>query len=172
MADPLSIIALVATIGGTVVSTVGAISQANYQKQIAKHNAEINRMNAERARFRSQVEAQDFDREAKETLGDLEVAQAGSGLNIRSGSFKRTRRNLKTLARLDTMRIRQAGDVEAFNFLNQAAINDAQARQASSAGFFAAASGVFSLASGIAGSSLVGGAFNKRQATFGKRKTA
>ena len=159
MAETLLVVGLGASLLGTGISTIAGIQQAKFQAQIAKRSAEISRLNAERAVERSQIEAQDQDRLAAAVIGDvISNEQAGSGLSLRSGSFTKKRASLRQLARLDTLRIRQAGDIEAFNFLQEAATGRAEAKAFKRKAKFTAIAGVLKGISTIGGSSLVSGA--------------
>ena len=154
-------VGLAASLLGTGISTIAGIQQAKFQAQIAKRSAEISELNAERAVERSQIEAQDQDRLAAAVIGDVISKQAGSGLSLRSGSFTKKRASLRQLARLDTLRIRQAGDIEAFNFLQEAAGFKAEAKAFKRKAKFTAIAGVLQGVSTIAGSSLISGALTK-----------
>ena len=158
MAETLLVVGLGASLLGTGISTIAGIQQAKFQAQIAKRSAEISELNAERAVERSQIEAQDQDRLAAAVIGDLISKQAGSGISLRSGSSVRGRDSLRQLARLDTLRIRQAGDIEAFNFLQEAVGLKAEAKAFKRKAKFTAIAGVLKGISTIGGSSLVSGA--------------
>ncbi len=155
MAEILSIASIGASLLGTAVSTIAGVQQAKFQAQIAKRSAEISKLNAERAVERSQIEAQDQDRMAASVIGDAISNQAGSGLSLKSGSFVGKRASLRQLARLDTLRIRQAGDIEAFNFLQEAATSKAEAKAFKRKAKFTAIAGVLQSASVLGSSSLI-----------------
>ena len=161
MAETLLIASLGASLLGTGISTIAGVQQAKFQAQIAERSAEISEMNAERAAFRSQVEAQDQDRLAAAVIGEEISKQAGSGLSLASGSFTKKRASLRQLARLDTLRIRQAGDIEAFNFLQEAVTSKIEAKAFKRKAKFTAIAGVMQEVSTFAGSSLVSGAATK-----------
>ena len=140
---------------GTAVSTVAAVQQAKFKAQVAKFNQEINEDNAARAADRAQIAQQDQDRIAAAIRGEEAAQQAGSGLSLRSGSFDKKRQSLGVGAAQDRLRIRQAGDVEAFNFLVKAEGFKGEAAAEKRAGKFAIATGLISAAGTVAGSSLV-----------------
>ena len=154
-------IGLGASLLGTGFSTLAAVQGAKFQSRLAIINAKISEDNAERAAFRAQVEAQDQDRLAAAVIGDEISKQAGSGLNLRSGSFAGKRLSLKQLARLDSLRIRQEGDLEAFGFLQEARVSRAEASAFKRKAKFAIISGVLTGVGQIAGSSLVSGALTR-----------
>ncbi len=161
MAETLMIFGLGASLLGTAVSTVAGVQQAKFQAQIAKRSAEISELNAERAVERSQIEAQDQDRLAAEVIGDAISKQAGSGLSLASGSFSKKRASLRQLARLDTLRIRQAGDIDAFNFLQEAATGKAEAKAFKRKAKFTAVAGALQGVSALGNSSLISDAATK-----------
>ena len=152
---------LAASLLGTGISTIAGIQQAKFQAQIAKRSAEISELNAERALERSQIEEQDLARGAAAVIGDLISKQAGSGLSLRSGSSIRGRDSLRQLARLDVLRIRHEGDIDAFNFLQEAAGFKAEAKAFKRKAKFALISGVLQGVSTLGDSSLVSGALTK-----------
>ncbi len=161
MAEVLLIASLGASLLGTAVSTIAGVQQAKFQAQIAKRSAEISELNAERAVERSQIEAQDQDRLAAAVIGDAISKQAGSGLSLKSGSFTGKRASLRQLARLDTLRIRQAGDIEAFNFLQEAATGKAEAKAFKRKAKFTAVAGALQAVSTLGNSSLISDAITK-----------
>jgi len=110
---------------------------------------------------RSQIEAQDQDRLAAGVIGDAVSKQAGSGLNLLSGSFTKKRASLRQLARLDAARIRHAGDIEAFNFLQEAAGFKAEAKQFKRKATFTAIAGGLKGVSTLSKSSLISDALTK-----------
>lgn len=126
----IPIVAAVVAIAGVAMQTIQERNEAKFESKVAKRNAQINEMNAERAGFASQVEAQDQDFRNRAIIGEEVSKQAGSGLSLGSGSFVLQRRNLSELARQDSLRIRQAGDVEVHNFLTAAAQNRAESKMA------------------------------------------
>lgn len=101
---------------GVVASTSAATQQANFQAQVAERNAKVQEDNAVRAQYNAQVQQQESDRVARGLIGEQIAAQSASGLKIGGRSQMLTRKSAKQLARLDSLNIRQAGDVEAYNY--------------------------------------------------------
>lgn len=134
-----------------------AYQSASYQAAIAELNQSIANDNAQRALERVQIEQQDQDAITLAMLGEQEAAQASSGLAFGSRSFRLARKSAQELGRKDALNIRQAGEIEAYNYRTQAANFGAQAQ-------FAKASGVNSLLGGFLGGigSLVSGATKVR----------
>lgn len=105
---------------GIMQSTSANIQAANYQAQIADRNAAIMEDNAQRAAYRSAVEAQQQDENTRGVVGQIIANQAASGLRLGGRSAMLTRKSAAELGRLDTLNIRQAGEIEAHNYLMQA----------------------------------------------------
>jgi hypothetical protein len=138
---------------GPLISGVMGFAQASYQAKIADMNADIAKDNAGRAVFRSQVEQQDQDVQTAQMLGTQEAAQSASGISLNSESSRRIRKASRMLGRKDALNVRQAGEIEKYNYLVEAANQTAQ-------GQMAKLGGIGSLLSGFigAGSSLLGSA--------------
>jgi len=111
----------------SIVSGVMGFASMSYQAKIAEMNADVARDNAKRAIERSQVNQQEQDDMTRALLGEQEAMQGASGLSLNSGSAKRTRRSAAMLGRKDALNVRQAGEIEKYNYLVQAANFDAQA---------------------------------------------
>lgn len=106
---------------GSIISGVAAMQAASYQKKIADMNAQIAQDNARRSIERTQIEAQDNDAEARALLGAQEAAQGSSGLVLGGRSQVMTRKAARVLGRRDSLNIKQAGEVESYNYKVQAA---------------------------------------------------
>lgn len=125
-----------------IVGAVGSFAQAGaaadsanqqaamaaYQAQIAEMNKRVAEENERRVQERAQVEQQDQDFEARAFIGAQEAAQSASGLALGGRSQIMTRRSAHELARRDALNIRQAGEIDAYNFRVDAANAGAQAQ--------------------------------------------
>lgn len=111
-----------------------AYQSASYQAAVAEMNAEIANENAKRALERSQVEQQDQDAITLAMLGEQQAGQAASGLAFGSRSFRLQRKSAQELGRKDALNIRQAGEIEAYNYRTDAANYQAQAGIAKASG--------------------------------------
>lgn len=136
---------------GPLLSGVIGFAQASYQAKIADMNSSIAKDNAGRAIERSQVEQQDQDTQTAAMLGAQEAAQSASGISLNSETSRRIRKASRILGRKDALNVRQAGEIEKYNYLVEAA-------NQSAAGKMAQIGGVGSLLSGFisAGGSLLG----------------
>jgi hypothetical protein len=121
IAPILQVIGTVAAVGSAVVGTAATISANNYQAQIAKRNAELMEINAQRAVQRSQTEQLAQDQQTRALLGEQLAAQSASGLKLGGKSQMLTRKSARMLGRLDAINVRDQGNVEAFNYRMMAA---------------------------------------------------
>jgi len=143
--------AVIGAVSG-IASGIMAAQQAQYQAQIAKMNEKIAKENAKRAIDRSQVEQENNDRQTRVLLGEQEAVQAASGLSLTGKTAIRTRRAARAMGRLDALNIRQAGELEAYNYkvdaANFAAAAEAKKMEASHSLLGGFLSGIGSLVSG------------------------
>lgn len=143
---------------GSVLSGVMGFAQSRYQAAIASRNAQIAKDNASRAVYKSQIDAQMQDTQTTAMIGQQESLQAASGLSLNSESSRRLRRSAAILGRLDTLNVRQAGEVEKYNYLTQAANFEAESRMAQFGGVGSLLGGFLGAAQSFSGTSLIGGA--------------
>lgn len=129
----------------SVASGVFGMMQASYQAEIAKMNADVAKRNAIRASQRASIEAQEKDiMETRALLGEQEVAQAASGVSIAGKSQVMTRATARLLGRRDAINIIDAGKMERYGHLVDAANFKAEAKAAK-------ISGISSLVGGVLG---------------------
>lgn len=112
----LTIGGTIAGIAGTVISTSAAMQANSYQQQVAARQAAVMEENAQRATYASQVQQQNQDAQTRALIGEQIAAQSASGLSLGGKSQMLTRKTARALGRLDALNVRQAGDVEAYNF--------------------------------------------------------
>ena len=151
MATALPAIGIGLTFASGAFQGIAANRAASYQAAIASQNQRIAQQNAVRAQQTAQVEQQDQDTVARAMLGEQLAQQGASGLSIGSGSFRLARKSAQELARKDALNIRHAGDVEAHNYLVQAANFGSQAQASRMEGSNALLSGFLEGASGAVG---------------------
>jgi len=120
-----------ALIGGFATFQASAANAA-----VMQMNADINEENAVRAVRRSQVEQEAQDAMTRGMIGEQLAGQAASGVSVGSGSPKYTRVAARELGRLDALNIRQAGDLERYNYQAAASSQRTQAGAERSAGAF------------------------------------
>lgn len=138
--------------GSSILGTIGAVGAANYQAQVAKNNAVIAEQNAQKASDSSQKDQLASDQQTAALVGEQEAIQGASGLSIGGASQLRTRRTAQRLGRTDAINIREQGNTEIQQFLQQGENFRAEARSQKSAATGALIGGALNL-----GSSLIGG---------------
>lgn len=149
-----------ATAGGSILSAFGSLSSGiansnmyNYQAGVAKLNQQIDAQNAEFAVQTGEQTAQQFGFKAAAQMGQIKVAQASAGFDVRGGSDAQVRASQQKLNSIDLDTIRSGAAKTAYGFTEQGAIAGAQAQLYSMAGSNALWAGAIG-----AGSSILGGA--------------
>lgn len=139
------------SIASTVASVAGGFVQMDAQRKQADFQAETAERNARRAVEDAQKATIDQGEKAAQQLGALVAQQSASGLSAGVGSSLLKRRAAERLSSRDNRRIREAGNLQAEGFTQEAANARAAGKNAALSGFL-----------GI-GSSLIGGAqsYNK-----------
>ena len=144
--------------GGSILSAFGSLSSGiankgmyDYQSGIAKLNQQIDLQNAEFARQLGEQQASQFGLKAAAQMGQIKVAQASSGFDVRSGSNAQVQASQAGLNRLDTTIIRSNAAKVAYNYESQGAAAGAQAELYSMAGANALAAGGIGAATSILG---------------------
>lgn len=161
-AAAIPVISLAATAVGTAVSAYGAYQQgqaasaaADYQAQVARNNAIIARQNANAAVDAAAAKAQDNDMRTRAMLGEALASQGANGLDVNTGSAVDVRAGTAQVGRTNTLRIVDAGQKEARNYLAQANNFTAQSQRADMESGFAQQQGSMN-----AFTSIIGGAGN------------
>lgn len=171
-------LAVLGTIFSAVSSVVGGIAsmqasqaqaaQMELQAQAQERQARILEDNAARAQVKAATDAQENDWQTAAFLGQQLSDQSASGVDIGFGSTKYTRIATREIGRQDTLNIRQAGDLDAYNYKVQsedARIGAVSSRMQASA---ARQAGQFSLLGGILGAgSVIGKSQNPAARTYG-----
>lgn len=101
---------------GAIMSASASAQAAQYQAAIYQRQEEVNKINAARAIETAQQQQLEQDQQTRAFLGEQLAAQSASGLRIGGGSAMLTRKSARELGRLDALNIRQAGEVEAYNW--------------------------------------------------------
>lgn len=103
---------------GSIFSGVANSQAAKYQSQVSAVNAMIATDNAAAARTRSQEAQLEQDTLTMAQLGEQEALQSATGLGGRSQML--TRKAAITLGRQDALKTIAGGEMDAYNFTNQA----------------------------------------------------
>lgn len=153
-------------VGASLFQGVQGYTAGQYRARVADMNRKIAEENANRSINRSQIEAQEQDVMTLAMLGEQTAAQASSGISLGSRSFGQVRQNARLLGRLDALNVRQAGEVEAYNYRTDAENFRAEAGAARMDATSSLIGGFLN-----AGSSLIGGAGKTgSKSLFGRRR--
>ena len=156
----LPAIAAVASIGGTIMTAVGASQRGQAESQAAQYNANIANQNAQiatqNATYAAQAgQAQEAQAQAKTKaqIGAIQASQAANGLDVNSGSNLDVQSSAAQTGQLNALTIRAntakqvyGYQTQSWNSEQQAALDNSNASYASTAGDIGVAS---SLLSGI-----------------------
>lgn len=127
--------------GGTALGAVSAIQQGNAANSAAKYNAAIAERNAVTARQQAAAEEDKQRRLAYMRLGNARAAYGASGVNL-EGSPLDVLEQSAAEEELDALTIRYQGDLTSRNYLEQAALDRAQGKNAKMAGYMGAGSAI------------------------------
>jgi hypothetical protein len=165
MAAALPVLAIVATVGSTVMSAIGQsqaasaqAGQANYMAQVARRNQQINEWNAARTEEQGRV-ASDLQRQkTAQIVGSQRAALASQGADINSGSPLDIQTDTERAGEFDALTIKSNAALQAFGYrtkgaeaASQAGLYDMTAANATANLPFAMGSTLLSGASSVAG---------------------
>tara|TARA_R110000803_G_scaffold210734_1_gene283529 strand:+ start:38284 stop:38877 length:594 start_codon:yes stop_codon:yes gene_type:complete len=156
---------------GAVISTVGVIqqgkqaaSQAAFQSQVAQNNATIAQQQATRARQQARIDSQDYARGQSDMMASRRALLGTTGGDAGLGSPLAVSSDFAGESILNTMRIRNQGEVnanrleqEVMNQQSQAGLYASQGRNAVSNSYMKAGGNLFSSGSSIWGKAKGGG---------------
>jgi hypothetical protein len=170
MTAAIGAIGLGTSIAGGALSAYGAVSEGNataqaynYRAQMSKINSQINLQNSDYALNVGETKARQYGMSAAQTMGKIKTTQAGSGLDVNSGTAKDVQNSQLLISQMDQDQIRKnAGKtaydyrVQADNDLRQAGLDEMSARNAKKAGMIKAAGSIISSASSVSSKWLQG----------------
>jgi len=158
MAAGIGGVGLGASLGGGLLSAFGAHQAGerqqqmyNYQAQVARINADIDKQNAAYARNKGEIEATQYGQKAAQQRGGILSAQAASGLDVNSGSAAQVRSSQGTLTRMDLTQIRSNAAKVAYDYDVKSTMDINQANLDVMAGENAAKAGNINAMSSILG---------------------
>ena len=123
----------------TVVSALGAISQANAASDAADYNASVASQNAAIAQQQGQVAAAAQDKAARQKIGLMVANYGASGVDVGSGSPLDVLRESASTAKLDNLTTLYNYQLKSQGYSNTAALDSAQSDNATTAGYLSAA---------------------------------
>jgi len=133
------VITAVAGVVGSAVSAMGAMAQANASAAAAEYQAQVAEQNAEATRERAYADSLSQSRTNRRRLGVVRAAYGASGMQF-EGSALDLYGDQVLENELEKNRIRDAGEVRAVGYENDATLRRAEAKSYRSAGRIGAAS--------------------------------
>ena len=143
-------VAAAASVAGTVVSAVGAMAnadaqakQAEYQGQVARNNQITANNNAQMAAQAGEIKAFNKEQQTRATVGAIKAAEAGSGIDVNTGTAVDVQAGAAETGMTDALTIRSDAmktaygyETQAVGFANQAQLDEMQAENAPITGAF------------------------------------
>ncbi len=158
MASAVGSVGIGTSLAGGLLSAFGASSTGksqqqmyDYQAQVAKINATIDKQNQEYALNQGEIQAQQYGEKAAQQRGQIIAAQGASGLKVGSGSNADVVRSQKTLTAMDLTQIRSNAAKTAYDFDVKATADTNQATLDTMAGVNAKRAGDINATSSILG---------------------
>ncbi len=148
MAAGVGAVGIGTSLAGGLLSAFGA-SQAgqrqqdmfNYQAQVARINAQIDKQNEEYARNKGEIEATQYGMKARQQMGAIRAAQGASGIDVNSGSSVDVQNSQRKVSQMDITQIRSNAAKVAYDYdvkstmdLNQATLDVMAGENAKKAG--------------------------------------
>lgn len=150
---------LASTIGGGLLGMAGGImggsaqaSQMKYQSAVAKINANIARQNAEWTIRSGETEAKQTGQKSQFVIGQQRAQQGASGIDVNRGPAVQVRDSQHDVGLEDQTTIRTNAGRKAYGFEVEAATQDANAKNYSTAASTAKTSGFINAGSSFLGS--------------------
>lgn len=123
----------------TVVSALGAISQANAASDAADYNAQIATQNAQIAQQQGQAAAAAQDKAARQKIGLMVANYGASGIDVGSGSPLDILRDSASTAKLDNLTTLYNYQLKSQGYTNTATLDSMQSDAATTSGYLSAA---------------------------------
>lgn len=154
--ETLAAVSIAGSVGGGILGAFGADTKADaesaayaYKAQVARNNAIIAERNAAAATEAGGVAGQSNDLKTKNLVATQLVTQAGSGIDVNSGTNVDVRQSAADLGRLDTLTILNNAAKQSAGFKQQAMGFEADATLATSAGKYARDAGDINIMSSL-----------------------
>jgi hypothetical protein len=149
-------IGLGTTLAGGLLSAFGAEKSGqsqqqmyNYQAQVAKINSQIDLQNRDYALQKGEIEQTQYGMKAAQQRGAIKVAQAGSGIDVNSGSALAVQESQKKITGIDLDQLRANTAKTAYDYTvkstmdtNQATLDILSGENAKEAGDIGAAASI------------------------------
>lgn len=137
--------AAAAVVGGGMLSAYGQMQMGAAGKQAAEYNARIAEQNAVLARQQAAEDERKFRSAMRTHIGDQRAAIGASGIQL-EGSPMEVLQDTAARAEEDALNIRRQGDLKAYGFQSEAALQRYQGEAGMTGAMFGAAGTLLSAA--------------------------
>ncbi len=134
MAAAAGAIGLGSSLAGGILSAYSATKEGesqsqmyNYQAQVARINAQIDRQNADWAQHKGDVEGLQYGMKAGQQFGQIRAAQGASNIDVNSGSAREVQLSQRAITRMDEAQIRENASRTAYDYRYKATQDENQA---------------------------------------------
>lgn len=170
MAAAAGSIGLGSSLAGGILSAFSAEKEGqsqsqmyNYQAQVSRINAQIDRQNSEWAQQKGDIEGRQYGMKAGQQFGQIRAAQGASGLDVNSGSAKEVQQSQRTITHMDEAQIRENAGKTAYDYRfkqtqdeNQAGLYDKAASDVKSAAHLKALGSIIGTAGSVSSKWMAG----------------
>lgn len=150
LAAAAPVLGVVLPLLGAGIQAAGSMQQGQYSAQVARNNKIVSDNNATYAKQAGAEEAIHERLEGAQRMGHIKSAQAGSGVDVASKSFKRVVASQQALDEADVETILHNADLTAYGYTTQGKNFESQAKQDEAAGWWGAAGSLAEGASSVA----------------------
>lgn len=158
MATAVGTVGIGATLAGGLLSAYGAQKEGaasqqmyNYQSQVAKINADIDRQNRDWTLQKGDVEARQYGMKAGQRFGAIRTQQAASGIDVNTGTAKAVQDSQRKITTEDISMIHSNAAKVAYDYETKATMDENQSKLYTMAGEHAKEAGDIKAAASLIG---------------------
>lgn len=157
-ASAIGAVGIGSSLAGGALSAYGAEKQGqatqqmyNYQAQVARINANIDKQNSDWTLHQGEVQAEQYGMKAAQQQGAIRTTQAATNLDVNSGSNLRVQQSQQKITDIDLGQIRANAGKTAYDYRTKATMDTNQASLDVIAGENAKTAGDINAAASILG---------------------
>lgn len=117
-----------ASAAGPAVQGYSQAQTAQYQSEIAQQNQQLALLNAQEAQAQGQSDIQQKQQQTSAQIGGIKAAEAGSGIDVNSGSSLDVQSSAAALGELSALNIGYNAQTKANSYIGQANVDTAQSQ--------------------------------------------
>ena len=118
----------IASSGGSAVQGYSEAQTASYQSEIAQQNQQLALLNAQEAQAQGQSDIQQKQQQTSAQIGGIKAAEAGSGIDVNTGSALDVQSSAAALGELSALNIGYNAQTKANSYIGQANVDTAQSQ--------------------------------------------